>query len=77
MLRRFAIAVYNYPILTKTIKLPTMSFFPYTFVLYDTTKKIQLGRWGNHDDNKTIIKTDYNNVDHCGPCGLGKIKNIK
>ena len=54
-----------------------MSFFPYTFVIYDTTKKIQLGRWGNHDDNKTIIKGDYNNVDHCGPCGLGKIKNIK
>jgi len=46
-------------------------------VIYDKTKKIQLGRWGNHDDNKTIIKGDYNNVDHCGPCGLGKIKNIK
>ena len=46
MIQRFALAVYNYPILTKTIKLPTMSFFPYTFVLYDTPKKIQLGALG-------------------------------
>lgn len=45
--------------------------FPYTFRIYEAQKKTELGRWQNHDcADKTFSKVDYNNVDHCGPCGL-------
>ena len=36
-----------------------------------------LGRWKpHHDFNKTAIKVDYANVDHCGPCGADDVRNM-
>jgi hypothetical protein len=77
MLRRISQILPNYTQVMTKIKISTSSFFPYNFVIFDNNKKVQLGRWGNHCDQKTNIKADYSNVDHCGPCGLDKIKNIK
>jgi hypothetical protein len=31
-------------------------------------KTIHLGRWNINDTNKTNIKIDYANEDHCGTC---------
>ena len=31
-------------------------------------KPLQLGRWNMNDINKTNIKIDYANEDHCGTC---------
>ena len=54
------------------------SYFPYTFKIYEKNKELQLGRWKNTDcQDKTFSRVDYNNIDHCGPCGLGDIEMIK
>uniref|UniRef100_A0A6C0IR41 Uncharacterized protein n=1 Tax=viral metagenome TaxID=1070528 RepID=A0A6C0IR41_9ZZZZ len=35
-------------------------------------KTIHLGRWNINDANKTNIKIDYANEDHCGTCLIAK-----
>ena len=32
------------------------------------SNKISLGRWSNENLNKTNLKVDYANEDHCGVC---------
>lgn len=77
MVTRIKQALRKYPTIISTIKTTTKTYFPFNFYIANKQQKTQLGRWGNHYDNKTNIKTDYSNIDHCGPCGLDKINNIK
>ena len=49
--------------------------FPYHLDLFKNEQNIHLGRWGNHHNKN--LKIDYNNVDHCGPCGNEKIDNTQ
>lgn len=50
------------------IKIYVSSIY-YKFIQINRKNKpIQLGRWNMNDINKTNIKIDYANEDHCGTC---------
>lgn len=64
--------------LQKTMSTTLKVVFPYNFVLYEKTKPLILGRWhNNQSDTKKSIKSDYSNLDHCGPCGLEELQEIQ
>lgn len=64
--------------LRNTVSITMEMIFPYNFVLYERQKPLILGRWhNNHCDTKKSIKSDYSNLDHCGPCGLEELQEIQ
>tara|TARA_Y100000816_G_C25871097_1_gene454670 strand:- start:86 stop:322 length:237 start_codon:yes stop_codon:yes gene_type:complete len=55
---------------TKQITTLLKTLFPITFVLYESTRELNYGRWRPTNGEQLDLKVYYNNIDHCGPCGL-------
>lgn len=46
----------------------------YHSIFRKDNRVMHYGRFTNYYDNRTEKKVDYNNLDHCGPCGLDELK---
>lgn len=50
-------------------------YVPFVKKIFEKDLPLPVGRWGNKSSEQVATAVDYNNVDHCGPCGTVNINN--